>query len=197
MIKIHHVVENLTRLFQPGTVPPVDIFPFLHWLPERFWGNWRTRVQKVKDITNSLYAEYLDAVIKRRAEKGSRDSYADRLLDQQDKLGWNRHEQLFMSGILMDAGSDTTSSALSTFIHLMAKYPEVAKEAQAQIDGVVGEDRSPTWDDFENLPFINSLIKEMMRFRPISPLAFPHNLSEGEVQPLVLPYSFPTCCLSY
>src|SRR6266536_1134533 len=116
MVKIHHVVEKLTQLLQPGTLPPVDIFPFMHWVPERFWGNWFTKVMELKKETDELYSEYLDIIVRRRKKEGSRDSFADRLLDQQEKLGGNWHQQCFMAGMLMDAGSDTTAAAINTFI---------------------------------------------------------------------------------
>lgn len=70
----------------------------------------------------------------------------------------------------------------------MTKYPEVLKKAQEQIDAVVGDDRSPVWNDYGNLPYIAACVKEAMRWRPVVPLAFPHSLSEDdEVDGMLLP----------
>lgn len=179
MVKIHRVVGNMTLLLQPGTLPPVDLFPFLRWVPESVFGNWKTRVRKTNIEINELYSEHLDMVLKRRKEEGSRDSYADRLIKEQEKQGWSRHQLYFMAGVMMEAGSDTTSAAISSFMNLIAKYPEFAKQAQKEIDAVVGEERSPVWEDFDKLPSVTAIIKETMRFRPIAPTAFPHALAEG------------------
>lgn len=81
----------------------------------------------------------------------------------------------------MEAGSDTTSSVIETFLHLMARFPDVAKMAQKEIDSVVGEERTPVWNDFAQLPTINAIIKECFRYRTIAPIAFPHALSDDVV----------------
>lgn len=62
----------------------------------------------------------------------------------------------------------------------MIKFPEVQKKAQAQIDAVVGEGRSPLWSDFKDLEYVNQIVKEGHRWRPILPLGFPHALTEGK-----------------
>jgi cytochrome P450 len=45
---------------------------------------------------------------------------------------------------------------------------------QAELDRVVGRDRTPTLDDFPDLPYIQAVIKECHRWRPIAPMAVPH-----------------------
>lgn len=62
----------------------------------------------------------------------------------------------------------------------MVAYPEVQKKAQAQIDSVVGSDRSPTWSDYASLPYVAQCVKEAFRWRTVVPLAFPHALAEDD-----------------
>jgi cytochrome P450 len=126
-----------------------------------------------------LHSENLGIVERRRAQEGSRETFADRLLDEQEELGWDRSQVYFLAGSIVEAGSDTTSHGMSAFIQMMAMYPEVAKKAQNEIDSVISEDRTPVWDDFAKLPIVNAIIKETMRIRPIVPVAFPHALAEG------------------
>ena len=47
----------------------------------------------------------------------------------------------------------------------------------------MGEERSPEWSDFEKLPYINMIIKESHRWRPVSPLGVSHALGEGILGP--------------
>lgn len=56
----------------------------------------------------------------------------------------------------LEAGSDTTASALYTFVQAMVLYPEVQKRAQAQIVSVCGT-RLPDMDDFDKLPYIRCI----------------------------------------
>lgn len=52
----------------------------------------------------------------------------------------------------------------------MLLYPEVAKKAQAELDFVVGTDRLPTFEDRENLPYVNAIVKETIRWHPVAPM---------------------------
>lgn len=164
---------------EPGATPPVDIFPFLNYLPERLFNNWRTRCSNVGRAMDKLYGGMVTRVKARRLRSGSKDSFLDNVLDQQDKLQFSSNELNMLCGVLMEGGSDTSSSIILAFIHAMLKYPDVQKEAQREIDGVMGEERSPVWADFGKLPYVNMIVKETMRWRPVTPLAFPHATSEG------------------
>lgn len=88
----------------------------------------------------------------------------------------------------MEGGSDTTSSIIIATVHAMLRWPAVLAKAQAEIDSVVGEDRTPNWDDYASLPYIACIVKEAMRWRPVVPLAFPHSLAaDDEVDGYHLP----------
>lgn len=183
MVRLYALMEDWSKVMEPGNTPPVDIFPFLKYIPDKFMGNWRSRGQDVGNKMNKLYDEWLNKVVNRRQASGSKDSFLDRLLDQKDagKLDMTNHAIYFLCGTLMEGGSDTTSSIIIAFMHALTKWPEVQKKAQKQIDEVVGEDRSPTWEDYAKLPYIAACVKEAMRWRPVVPLGFPHVLSEDDV----------------
>lgn len=59
----------------------------------------------------------------------------------------------------------------------MMLYPEAQAKAQAEIDRVVGHDRLPMMEDRSNLPYVEALIKEVLRFYPPVPLGMPFLLS--------------------
>lgn len=71
-------------------------------------------------------------------------------------------------------GADTTVSATFGFFLLMMQHPEVQRAAQEELDSVVGLDRLPSFDDRPNLPYINALVKELLRFAPVVPMGLPH-----------------------
>jgi hypothetical protein len=48
-------MENWSVVMEPGNTPPVDIYPFLHWIPESVFGNWRSRASNVGDEMNSRF----------------------------------------------------------------------------------------------------------------------------------------------
>ena len=51
----------------------------------------------------------------------------------------------------------------------MALYPEVQKRAQEEIDHVIGTDRLPTLADKDKLPYINAVVKEVLRWNVVAP----------------------------
>ena len=63
-----------------------------------------------------------------------------------------------------------TSTSMKVFVLVMVLYPEVMRKAQAEIDTVVGLDRPPTFEDWDNLPYIRAIVKEVLRWRPVTPL---------------------------
>jgi cytochrome P450 family 619 len=174
-------VELWARINEFGATPPVDIFPFLKLVPERFLGNWRTRAKVVHDALHDLYYNLMSSVIRRRESIGSVGSIMDRLLEGQEKTGLTSHQIAFICGVTIKGGSDTSASVLSSTIQALLTWPEVQKKAQAEMDLVVGEDRLPTWEDYEKLPYVAAMVKESHRWRPVAPLGVPHALSEGKV----------------
>jgi cytochrome P450 len=62
----------------------------------------------------------------------------------------------------------------------MIAHPEIQKRAQDQLDLVVGRFRPPTFADASNLPYIQALIRETLRWRPALPLGIAHSTTEDD-----------------
>ncbi len=52
----------------------------------------------------------------------------------------------------------------------MASYPEVQNEAQAELEAVIGLHRLPEFSDRDSLPYVNALMKELLRWRSVVPV---------------------------
>ncbi|XP_070581547.1 cytochrome P450 1A1-like [Ptychodera flava] len=72
------------------------------------------------------------------------------------------------------AGFDTMGKTLYVFFLYMILYPEVQDKAQQEIDAVIGRDRPPAFTDRRNLPYVDSLIYELLRHATLAPLSMPH-----------------------
>ena len=62
----------------------------------------------------------------------------------------------------------------------MIAYPKIQKQAQDELDAVVGRSRPPTFADAPNLPFMQAVVKESLRWRPVGPFALPHRTTEDD-----------------
>lgn len=70
----------------------------------------------------------------------------------------------------------------------MILYPDVQRKAQAELDAVVGEGRLPQFADRGSLPYVNAVVKEVLRWHPISPLSIPHvNVLDDEYEGYFIP----------
>ena len=52
----------------------------------------------------------------------------------------------------------------------MSLHPEVQRKAQREIDKVVGHDRLPGAQDRKDLPYVDAVMREVMRLDPVAPL---------------------------
>jgi len=59
---------------------------------------------------------------------------------------------------------------MSSLFIALALYPDVQKQAQAELDSVLSRDRLPTFDDKPRLPYIEAMCKELLRWRVVTPL---------------------------
>ncbi|KAF8607124.1 cytochrome P450, partial [Ceratobasidium sp. AG-I] len=69
---------------------------------------------------------------------------------------------------------------LLSFVLAMVMFPEVQAKAQQEIDAVVGLDRLPTVEDRPNLPYIENLVSETLRWQPAAPLGVPHMCTKDD-----------------
>ena len=61
-------------------------------------------------------------------------------------------------------------SAMSSFFLALVLYPRVQKQAQAELDLVIGTDRLPTFDDRPRLPYIEAICRELLRWQMVTPM---------------------------
>ena len=61
----------------------------------------------------------------------------------------------------------------------MLLYPEVQKKAQEELARVVGPNRLPEFDDRPNLPYLEAVMKETLRWQMVTPVVV-HVTSEAD-----------------
>ncbi|KAI9827332.1 MAG: hypothetical protein M1819_006974 [Sarea resinae] len=188
----HCVYEALTvfgECLEPGANPPVDEFPFLKLWPTVI-SPWKQKALKSAEFMDGVWSKARAIVEERRRNGDKRDCIADHLLDEYTKKGFPMTQHAFenLLGEMVEGGAETTSSSMSTHVLAIANDPKILKEAQRQIDLVCGPDRSPTWDDFKKIPYINQIVKEGMRFRPVISSGLPHrNHTEDTYEGYLIP----------
>lgn len=111
-------------------------------------------------------------VVKKKMDDGvAPPCFSKHILNIREEFSLTDQEVAFNTGSLFGAGSDTSAASLQSFILAMTTFgKEVQLKAWEEIDRVVGSDRSPTWSDEANLPYVRAIVKEVLRWRPVAVL---------------------------
>ncbi|KAF5357265.1 hypothetical protein D9757_013007 [Collybiopsis confluens] len=113
----------------------------------------------------SMALDTLDLIQKERNQKASAD------MDEVAK--WT-------AAATAGAGAHTPVSALMFWVLAMVAHPNVQRKAQEELDRVVGRDRLPNLEDRPSLPYIEAIIKEVLRWHPVTPCGVPHTSTEDD-----------------
>ncbi|KZO93034.1 cytochrome P450 [Calocera viscosa TUFC12733] len=86
-------------------------------------------------------------------------------------------DAVWLVGVLLLASQDMTRVSIQYFFLAMVLHPEVAQQAQKQLNTVVGS-RPPSFDDQPRLPWIEAILKETLRWRSPTPGGLAHAASQ-------------------
>ncbi|KAL2167285.1 hypothetical protein VTG60DRAFT_1444 [Thermothelomyces hinnuleus] len=180
MMQLFDGFSEFAELNQTGLAALVDFFPWMRWLPD-FLLPVCAKAKELHRKEKALYREHwLKAKEQTKAGTIMR-CFSEDLVAAQKEEGFSDDQAAYITGTLLEAGSDTTSSTLYAFVQAMLLYPEVQKKAQEEIDRVVGPNRMPTMDDERDLQYIRAIVKESLRWMPTTIMgAVPHAVTQDD-----------------
>ncbi|RFU27833.1 hypothetical protein B7463_g8500, partial [Scytalidium lignicola] len=171
IVGIERVMENFLYAARVGTWI-VDALPALNYLPN-FLAPWKRYADKVHDFESNLYINNLQ-----KGQQTSSWNWSKQVLDMKESNGMSVKELAYDVGIIYEAGSDTTTMALEVFTLAMVLYPDVMRKAQKEIDSVL--QGFPSYADKDKLPYIDAVVKEVLRWRPVSAGGIPHSVIQDD-----------------
>lgn len=177
VLKCAHDIE---RAASPGAYL-VDTMPLLMWLP-----NW---LAPFKREANRLFEEHfalfheLQNEVKAEIEAGTAapQTFMRTFLEKRQQFGLSDDEGAYIIGTLFGAGTGTTAATMMSFCLAMCHHPRIYAELQQQIDDVVPADRLPTQEDIPQLPMVRAVVKEVLRWRPVTAGGVPHKVTQADV----------------
>ncbi|XP_057969987.1 cytochrome P450 89A2-like [Malania oleifera] len=114
-------------------------------------------------------------------------SYVDTFIDLKlpdEKRKLNEEEMVSLCSEFLNAGTDTTSTALQWIMANLVKYPHIQEKLFAEINGVVGElgggggPEEVKEEELQKMPYLKAVILEGLRRHPPSHMVLPHAVTE-------------------
>lgn len=175
---LHEIIDIQTQVTHLAANPGLpDIIPPLRHLPA-FLSPWKRAADKLYAIQVDLYM---------RLFRHGRDS-----------AGWNSTKQAiataekysedvvpdldlaFTLATSIQGGMETSPRQLLWLFIAALHQPSFMSRAHALLDEVVGRDRLPQFSDRSGLAFIDAIMHELFRWRPISPGSIPRRADRDD-----------------
>ncbi|KAJ8462756.1 hypothetical protein ONZ51_g10699 [Trametes cubensis] len=169
---------SVTESFGPAAM----ILPWLRRIPR--WcpgGGWQRKLGGWQRMSQKALDEPFNAAQDAMSRGAADSSILSHLLDR-DGTELEVKEEVIKGVIstVFIAGADTTVETFLALFCAVLRHPEVQKRAQDELDTVVGADRLPQLSDKPSLPYINALVKELLRWHNVFPLCIPHSTTQED-----------------
>ncbi|KAM9836855.1 cytochrome P450 17A2 [Aulostomus maculatus] len=167
------IVRTITRGGLVDVYPWMKIFPnkSLRELKECIAIRDRLLTRKLQEhkalLSDGDPHDLLDALLKGQTASGRGQTSTE-------DGGITDDHVLMTAAEAFGAGVETTSTTLLWILAYLLHHPEVQERAQKEIDQKVGGGRQVCVSDRSRLPYLDSVINEGMRIRPVSPVLIPH-----------------------
>ncbi|KAF9553881.1 cytochrome P450 [Agrocybe pediades] len=174
------VMSYLEKVVTPNNYL-VDSLPILQHIPEWLPGaGFKKEARTCKELLHRMMAEPYGMVVSQMQSGGAMPSLVSRNLEGTMSQMSEEDSDLLMwtAGGLFAGGSHSTVATIMSFFLTMVLYRDVQEKAQRELDVIVKEGRLPTLIDRPSLPYIDCIIQELLRWRPIAPMAAHSSLSD-------------------
>ncbi|XP_012470102.1 cytochrome P450 89A2 [Gossypium raimondii] len=151
------------------------------------WQEFFQRRKDQEDVLIPLIRARKKAKEEKLSDKKSDDyvlAYVDTLLDlelPEEKRKLTEGEIFSLASEFLNAGTDTTSTALQWVMANLVKYPHIQDKLFLEIKGVVGDGEEIKEDDLQKMPYLKAVILEGLRRHPPGHFVLPHCVTEDTV----------------
>ncbi|KAK0436965.1 cytochrome P450 [Desarmillaria tabescens] len=162
----------------------VDYIPSLQYLPQWMPGTkflslasaWR---KDIDDMAEEPFKYTMESLVKGIAPPSFVGENLTKEVSEDAK-----HPEIVrnIAVVAFIAGAGSTASVILSMMLAFLLYPEVQAKAQAEVDAVLGHGtRLPNFDDRPQLPYIDAIVLEALRWNPAAPMGIAHRTMEEDV----------------
>ncbi|KAG2219240.1 hypothetical protein INT45_009848, partial [Circinella minor] len=147
-----------------------------------------------RELRNGLFPALID-----RISRSTQDSMFQRLCQQREEFQLEDEDLYQASADTLVAGTETTVATISWIIAILLHYPDVCKRLGEEVDMFIKtHERLPKFSERDQFPYMISVQKECMRYRPVLHLSLPHSLDRNvQCQGYAFPKNTPLFSFIY
>ncbi|KDR69247.1 hypothetical protein GALMADRAFT_104204 [Galerina marginata CBS 339.88] len=178
-------VASLLAATAPGAFL-VDMVPLLKYVPDSEYipgAGFQKKARVWRELQEEMREAAYQETVRTMASgifKPSFTSTSLQNLNESADLSHQREVIRDTAAMVFIAGADTTLSAIHTFFAAMLCFPETQYKAQEELDRVLNG-KLPEFSDEDDLPYVSALVKEVLRWKPVTPVAVPHCVTEDDI----------------
>ncbi|XP_028639203.1 steroid 21-hydroxylase isoform X3 [Grammomys surdaster] len=178
---IHNCVRDLLQAWNHWSIQILDIFPLLRFLPNP--GLWKLKqFQEIRDhIVKQQLRQHKDSLVAGGQWKDMIDYMLQGLEKQRDGKDTEQLHEGHVHMLVVDlfvGGTETTATTLSWAVAFLLHHPEIQKRLQEELDLNLGPSSQLLYKNRMQLPLLMATIAEVLRLRPVVPLALPHRATK-------------------
>ncbi|KAI1125338.1 cytochrome P450 [Nemania abortiva] len=172
------IFDRSSEIIGSKTAALLDLIPILRYIPD-FVLTLRREARKLHQRERKLFRTLFSNAKEGLKNGTAQPCFCVDLIKIQAEETVSDDLAAYLSGSLLQAGSETTSNILVAFVQAMVLFPDVAKAAQSELDRVCGG-RMPDLNDVPDLPYIRACAKEILRWMPGFMLGIPHAVTQDD-----------------
>ncbi|KAH9686490.1 cytochrome P450 98A3 [Citrus sinensis] len=169
-IEFKDILGNGVKLGAPVTL--AEYTPWLRWMFPLEEEKYVKHNERRDKLTKTIMAEH--TLARQKGGGAAKPHFVDALLNLQEEYELSDDTIIGLLWNMIIAGMDTTTITVEWAMAELIKNPRVQQKAQEELDQVVGPNRVMTEADFQNLHYLQCVVKESMRLHPPTPLMLPH-----------------------
>ncbi|KAK3593820.1 hypothetical protein CHS0354_014366 [Potamilus streckersoni] len=174
--RIWKLSDQILLSLRPVFMSIMEAVPFLRYFP----GPIRNTVHDVLTARDEVISKYY-TIARETYEPGKTRGYVDALIKLQEEdldengVCWLKDEHI--KGLIVDmvfGGLMTTTNAILIAILVLINHPACLEKLKKEILDTIGPDRLPSLKDREDMPYIQAVILETLRYSAHVSVPPPH-----------------------
>ncbi|KAF0542320.1 cytochrome P450 [Gigaspora margarita] len=168
---------------------------FIRKLPITYYKQHYDSLKTIRNISEKLIAEQKNSTVRGK-------DLLSLLVKANEQLPFDEqltHEELISQVMtLLIAGHETTSTSLSWALYFIAKNPDIQDRLRNEILEVFTDrNHFPTFDEIEQLKYLECVFKETLRIIPPAPAMLRYNIKDEIMDGYVVPKNTPLMIAIY